>query len=306
MLGFPAATLGANTQIVPPGNRHAEQPPIPGISRKRTQQRASSFEQKFQSTLAMINRDRALRRQIAEVASLYDIDSIHILGAIVGEHTYNYDILDTAQSYFMKALSYSGLPIAFTYKGENISEFIKRPELAQCRQAEDSATHWGCIETVWRKRFAGKTVAGKTFEPISLQRAFFRPLFAGQSFGIGQLTPLTALKADTITTRISGFSPLNLDQPKEIYRRVMDPQTSLHYTAATLKMAIRAYLRHANTDISKNPGITATLYNLGSPQMRAVAFAKRKRKSPSALPQENYYGWLVNDRIEDLEALLRR
>ena len=53
------------------------------------------------------------------------------------------------------------------------------------------------------------------------------------------------------------------------------------------------------------PGITATLYNVGTPDRRAAVLAAENRQraergEPPLLPQENYYGWLVNDRLADL------
>jgi hypothetical protein len=38
--------------------------------------------------------------------------------------------------------------------------------------------------------------------------------------------------------------------------------------------------------------------------VRARALAAARKKNKSAMPQENYYGWLVNDRLDELRALL--
>jgi hypothetical protein len=58
-------------------------------------------------------------------------------------------------------------------------------------------------------------------------------------------------------------------------------------------------------DISRNPGITATLFNVGNSQERARTLARRNAASASpVLPEENYYGWLVNEKIAELRALL--
>ena len=67
--------------------------------------------------------------------------------------------------------------------------------------------------------------------------------------------------------------------------------------------------RIAGFDISKNPGITATLYNLGDAatrarELRAVNDARAKKGQPPLYPQENFYGWLINDREADLRKLL--
>jgi hypothetical protein len=51
-------------------------------------------------------------------------------------------------------------------------------------------------------------------------------------------------------------------------------------------------------DISRNPGITATLYNIGRSAQRAAAHGR------GSLPEENYFGWLVNDKLAELKSLL--
>ena len=69
------------------------------------------------------------------------------------------------------------------------------------------------------------------------------------------------------------------------------------------------YKQIAGFDISQNPGITATLYNLGDAATRARELKaendKRAAKGkPPVYPQENFYGWLVNDKEAELRALL--
>lgn len=58
----------------------------------------------------------------------------------------------------------------------------------------------------------------------------------------------------------------------------------------------------------QNHGVTSTLYNVGGSAQRAAALAQKNRQRAAGeqplLPEENYYGWLVNDRIKDLQALL--
>jgi hypothetical protein len=137
---------------------------------------------------------------------------------------------------------------------------------------------------------------------------FFQPFYAGQTFGIGQLNPLTALQMGDIVAKISGLPRLDHNDPQQVYRTIMDPDLTLPYVAATIKKSIDAYRDIAGFDISKNPGITATLYNIGNPEARARALRAENRKRAAAgesprLPQENYYGWFVNDKLDELGAL---
>jgi hypothetical protein len=111
-----------------------------------------------------------------------------------------------------------------------------------------------------------------------------------------------------IVSRVSGLPKLNHDDPQQVYRTIMDPDLTLPYVAATIRKSIDAYRDIAGFDISKNPGITATLYNIGNPEARAQALKAENRKRAAAgqaprMPQENYYGWFVNDKLDDLTAL---
>ena len=88
----------------------------------------------------------------------------------------------------------------------------------------------------------------------------------------------------------------------------MDPDLSLPYVAATLKISIDAYRTIAGFDISQNPGLTATLYNVGNPDARAYALKAENeelavRGEAPRYPEENYYGWLVNEKLPELQAL---
>src|SRR5262249_48825956 len=154
------------------------------------------------------------------------------------------------------------------------------------------------------KKFRGKTVEGKSFPNDRFSATFFQPFYAGQTFGLGQLNPLTALQMSDLVRRVSGFPPLSADKPNDVYETIMDPDKSLPYVAATLKASIDAYRDIAGFDISQNPGITATLYNVGNPEARAYALKAENDQRVSEgkeprLPEENYYGWLVNEKLPE-------
>ena len=230
-----------------------------------------------------------------------------MIGAIVGEHTYNYDTLDSAQGYYIKAASYAGLDISFAYGDEPVGTFVKREQFGRCHSAKmqrNSNVMWSCYERVWNHRFRGRKVGKIRYPNQNFNRTFFQPLFAGQSFGLGQLTPLTILKMSDRVHKVSGLPKLEPTDAQAIYQAAMDPNQSLHYMAAVIQDAIEAYKAVAKVDISSNPGITATLYNVGSPWERAMSYNRKRRAGKAKWPVENYYGWLVNSRIEDLRGLL--
>ncbi len=291
-----------SVRVVPEGNRYKSQPKIPYASARRTSASKSSYDAKFNKVLATLKRDRRLLSSIKRVAGQYGIDPIHLVGAIVGEHTYNYDSLDSAQSYYVKALAYAGINFEFELDGENVETFVERPQFDRCKKdhiQKSSDRRWTCYENVWNSKFRGHKVDGVRYPKKNFNETFFQPLFSGQSFGLGQLSPLTVLKMTDRVARQSKFRKLEASDPKSVYKATMDPNISLHYMAAIIQDSIAAYKSVGKVDISKNPGLTATLYNVGDPWSRAAKF----RRTGHAWPRENYYGWLVNDRIDDLRAL---
>jgi hypothetical protein len=294
--------------LVPPGNRNAEQPAIPGASSRRTQATNTTFQAKYRKVYALLQNDADLRGKIKRAAQAYGIDPMDIVGAIVGEHTYNVDAYDRLQTYYVKAISYLSSNLAFAYRGEDITTFVQRPEFSKCSDQTGSYELWECREQVWNSEFRGKTVAGKSFPNDRFGATFFQPYYAGQTFGLGQLNPLTALQMSDLVHKVSGLPKLEVSDPNQVYKTIMNPDLTLNYVAATLRKSIDAYRKIAGFDISGNPGIIATLYNVGNPEQRAYALkAENERRQaagePQKLPEENYYGWLVNDKLAELKAL---
>ena len=298
----------AAATLVPEGNRHEAQPDIPHGSTKRTAATKSSFEAKYEKVFRLLQNDPKLRGKIRKVSAKYGIDPLHMVGAIVGEHTYNVDAYDRLQTYYVKAVSYVSNDISFSYEGQSIADFVQRPEFEPCAAIKGSYGLWNCRENVWDSVFRGQTVDGVVYPRNRFSAVFFQPFYAGQTFGLGQLNPLTALQMTDMVHRVSGLPTIDASDGKEVYRTIMDPDLTLPYMAATLKNSIEAYRRIAGFDISNNPGLTATLYNTGDPEMRARALAAENEArmaagEPERLPEENYYGWLINEKLGELKTL---
>lgn len=285
---------------VPPGNRSASQPEVPAGSISRTRATNGSFQAKYEKIRDLIASDSKLQAKIKSAAKRYGIAPIHIVGALVGEHTYNVDALDRLQTYYVKALSYLNSDVRFAYGSERVTTFVERPQFAACNASRDSYDLWACRENVWDAQFRGKSVDGTSWPNDRFGAVFFQPFYAGQTFGLGQINPLTALQVTDLVSRVSGKKKLSPRKANEVYAAIMDPDDTLHYMAAVLRVAIDAYKSEAGYDISDNPGITATLYNLGDVRNRA-----RQTKSNGSLPRENYYGWLINEKRAELEAIVR-
>jgi hypothetical protein len=290
----------AAVRVVPPGNRNATQPPIPRDSTARTSETKGSFDGKYKKVMDLLKNDKTLVGKIKQIAAQYDIDPVHMIGAIVGEHTYNVDAYDHLQTYYVQAVSYAGNRFRFGYGDETIGVFLKRAQFERCAKfADDSYKLWDCREDVWEKDFRGKTVDKTAFPKDRFSKVFFQPFFAGQTFGLGQQSPLMALSLSDMVAQTSGLPKLSEDRAWEVYDAIMNPDKSLAYMAASMRKSIDDYKTIARVDISKNPGVTTTLYNVGSSAERAAALNKR-----GGLPEENYFGWFVNSKLPELRALV--
>jgi hypothetical protein len=252
-----------------------------------------------------------LKRKIRRVSKLYKIDPIHIVGALVGEHTYNVDAYDRLQTYYIKAVSYAGERFRFEYDGETVVKFVERPQFESCDEEAGSAELWTCREEVWENAFRGKTVDGKKFPNDRFGAVFFQPFYAGQTFGLGQLNPLTALVHSDRVSKVSRYRKLSAANAARVYEAIMEPDSTLAFMAASIAESIENYRDITGYDISGNPGLTATLYNLGNVSRRALALAadnekRRKRGLRPRPPSENYYGWLVNEHEDELREIIER
>ncbi|KQV35880.1 hypothetical protein ASE37_11885 [Rhizobium sp. Root268] len=304
VLALASVEAHADVRRMPEGNRNVEQPNVPGASVRRTKAGKTSFDAKYEKVHRLLASDRKLMSKIKSTAAAYGIDPIHMIGAIVGEHTYNVDAYDRLQSYYVKAAAYAGDSFRFGYEDETVAQFVVRPQFAACQGKKNSYALWSCRENVWEQDFRGKTVGGVSFPNNRFSAVFFQPFFAGQTFGLGQINPLTALMLTDMVSRVSGYDRLDENDAAGVYQAIMDPDQSLAYMAASIRHSIDAYKSIAGVDISDNPGITSTLYNVGNPDQRAAAFAAKRKNGGPEWPEENYYGWLVNDKLAELRALL--
>ena len=307
---LPPPAHAGDVIVDPPGNRNAKQPKIYSGSRLLTAFGGGTFETKYKKVYNLLASDPKLIGKIKQAAALYGIDPIHIIGAIVGEHTYNIDTYDSLQTYYVKALEYvSNDSFVFANKGDTAKALFARPQFAKCDQYKMDYMVWDCRQTVWESTFMGRFVDGRHYPRDRLHRVYFAPMFAGQTFGFGQLSPVAALSVTDIVHAKSGLPLLTIDDASTVYAQIMNPDSSLHYVAANIKVEIDLYKSIAGIDISQNPGITATLYNLGNAASRARALKAENDKranagKPPLMPQENFYGWLINDREAQLRKLV--
>jgi hypothetical protein len=104
-----------------------------------------------------------------------------------------------------------------------------------------------------------------------------------------------------------------MQRPERSVREVLEAVTTtagnLEYAAALLAEAQRAYADVAEINIADDPGLLATLYQLGSPTRRAQRLAednalRRQRGAPLHAPRMNGYGAFVDHHAVEIAALL--
>jgi hypothetical protein len=311
-IGASGETPLGSSVIVVPSDYHAKTQPkvFAGAILLTAIRNSGSYEDKYRQIYKLLSTDKKLVGEIKKVAAIYQIDPVHMLGAIVGEHTYNIDVVNTLDTYYVKALEYaSDRSLVFEYKGEKAKDLFSRSQFAKCETLKLDYEIWDCRQTVWNRSFFGKIVDGHLYPHDRLHRVFFRPMYSGQSFGLGQLSAVVALSVTDVVHKKSGLPLLSIDDAPEVYQQIMNPETNIHYIAAEIRASIDEYKKIAGFDISQNPGLTATLYNLGdaasrATQLRAINDQRVSKGQPPLFPQENFYGWFVNERIAELRKLL--
>lgn len=311
------AATEASIIKVPAGNTMAKMPAIPEISLNRHAAQLVNpeyaatplpfYEKRYQTVVKRLlknynTKSFSLKNEIETAASIYNIKPIHILAAIVGEHVFNVDLKDSIQEYTVK------LKIWESYFGGDhpFLDVISCPEMVACDSAKTELDRWGCYATTWNTKMSGrKACGGDQFPAVGFVTMFFNPKVAGKTYGLGQLGPIKILTLTDIVHQKSGFPQLTIYQVSDVYKATLDPQITIHYIAASIAQSIEFYKDIAGFDISDNPGLTATLYNLGNERGRARTLAAANKKAVALgqlkkSPEVNYYGWFINYIQKDL------
>lgn len=273
----------------------------------------AQLDARLQKPFVSLAKDPLVILELKKAANLYKITPEAILANIAGEHTFNVSLTDSVQDLVATASIWAGRwALRFESGGIKLKDWLQEPEVRQsCERYWQSshADYWDCVGFVWEKSFRGKTVRGVTYENKGFKWTFFNPMGAGMTYGLGQMDPVRLLMVVDRVQKTSGFAPVTIDEPKWVYEALLNPRKVVHYIAANVVLAIEAYYNIAHFDISGNPGLTATLYNVGKEKF----YARRKyeeniqslRQGGSwVYPQETYYGFYVNERLNVLKRFL--
>ena len=276
----------------------------------RTQATNTTFEAKYRKVYALLQNDAELRGKIKQAAAAYGIDPMHIVGAIVGEHTYNVDAYDRLQTYYVKAISYLRAELSFAYDGEDIDDFVQRPEFAACagesRQLRSVGLPRAGVEPVLPRQERGR----QSFPNDRFSATFFQPFYAGQTFGLGQLNPLTALQMSDLVHKVSGPADSSTSAIRNgVYKTIMDPDLTLALCRGDAEEVDRRLQDRSPASTSRRIPASPRRSTMSAIPKRAPMRSRPRTTSAAAagssrkLPEENYYGWLVNDKLPELQAL---
>jgi hypothetical protein len=266
------------------------------------------LDRRFTKIMRSILKDRSLKAEFIAAGKAFNVDPILALGCIVGENTFNVTPFDDAGTYAIRAsLMADKWALRFRSNEIDLAATLKHPLFDQCTKPKDAggahADYWDCVGAVWSKSFMGKVVDGVNYPAQGFKWLFFSPLGTGYSYGLGQLDPIRALMVTDMVHKNSGLRLLTVDRPFEIYEDIIEPKSTIHYVVANTRLMIDRYAAIANFDISRNPGVIASLYNLGGEKGRAGSLYRKNLVSLKSgtliIPQENYYGFYINKK-EDL------
>jgi hypothetical protein len=279
--------------VVPKGNRNANS--AKGFS--------SSHKSKYKKIVRLISQKKNIC-VVKQASELYKVDPVAIMGSIIGEHTYNVDSWDVGQDTVMwmvnKWIS------RFENEGQSVQSMLAEDKYAQCLSSTNNNFDlWNCYDSVWKTDSRNYRRNKRNWE---LKWTFFNPVGAGYTYGFGQLGPVRALMVTDLVHEVSGFDLLTVEHPPSLYDAILNPQTSIHYVAASNRKAIDLYLEQANFDISQNPGVIATLYNLGREQRKVnekyqQTVDRLQAGQAGIYPSENYYGWFVNWKESEIRGV---
>jgi hypothetical protein len=312
--------------VVPPGNHNPEinwsnlntEKNMPGKAYSRVagmnvDELKADLRVRYQKALQSISKDPQTVEEIRRAGQIYGIDPVLILGNIVGEHVFNVGITDSIQGYVVQSLSWGAKwALKFSSNGIKLTDLLKEAPFGRCEdfRAKSHADYWDCVTDVYETSYRFKNPGDRDFGTKGFKFTFFDPVAVGMSYGLGQLDPIRALMVTDMVNRHSGFPMVSIEQPDQIYADIINPRKAVHYIAANIVVAIDRYKRISNFDISRNPGVVATLYNLGKERSLATKRYNENLRSLRAgkgvaIPVESYYGFYVNEQESELRDFLR-
>lgn len=279
---------------------------VPKFYPKESELKATDWG-KYEKTLAMLTQNN-YGCVIRQAAQIYHVDPVAIMGAVLGEHTYNVNGWDVWGERYL-SMRQKWIKRFEATEGEtkiSLIDLLSETEYSKCQQSSTTSYDlWDCYDNKWARD--PRNVKKRN----ALKWTFFNPLGTGFTYGLGQLGPDRALMLTDIVHQMSRLPLLDPADPMTLYDHILNPQISLHYVAASILVSINIYKDLANIDISENPGILATLYNLGKEKRRALEKYNENVRSLEKtgqfiLPATNPYGTLINFKQDEIRSTYQK
>lgn len=250
-------------------------------------------KQKIKSILVNLE-SQGLIAETKRVAKIFKIDPIHILGPIIGENSFNGSIDRTLQDRYVKMFQQKD----FNAMNAKMNSIIDGNEIQTCMK-ENIRNYWK-----WRCIIYYSTMTANNSNRDLLKQYY--SISGKGTFGIGQVQPFLLWSYNDLVHEKLGYPLFNITDSQKPMKIIFNNKEMLAYIGAMIYTSINIYRQFAKVDISRNPGLTTTLYNLGDEYQRAYYFNELKQQEPTALPQVNYMGWYVNRFAAEIRAYLNQ
>ncbi len=114
------------------------------------------------------------------------------------------------------------------------------------------------------------------------------------TFGFGQIGINAAMEADQHLAKVEGRNPKSRD---ELVAEITSPAGSIRIAATVLRKVQDDY-KDEGFDISKDPALLTTLYNLGRSSVKA-----KEAKAAGRTPRSNYFGLFVDKYASEIRKV---
>lgn len=304
-----SVTLSKTQTVAPPGNGVLEYiPEFPLFTKIRLSLSLNGFAESPAERTALADKlatekipeiMKALDRQglLAEavrLARVYNLDVLHILGPIIGENTFNGMIDRTLMDSYAKMFQKSD----FETMSGRMRALTASTEIQDCLRAP--------ISNYWKWRCVLYYSPTRNSSNGDLIRGFYSITTSG-SFGIGQIQPYLVWSLNDVVAQLNQqYLRFEIYDMEKAFKIIFNNKEMLAYIAANAVTAIEVYKLVSGVDISENPGLTTTLYNVGDEYQRAYSLKQRRMRDPSAMPENNYLGWYLNRNEKLIRSFLKK
>lgn len=238
-------------------------------------------------------KSQGLLAEVVRLARLYNIDPVHILGPIIGENSFNGAIDRTIQDSYAKMFKQKD----FEIMDQRMKVLIDNPDIEDCLKSPiRNYWKWRCIT------FNSTAIANNSNRDWIF---LYYQITGHGTFGLGQVEPFLLWSFNDLAHEKLGYPKIDIDDSRTSMKIIFNNKMMLGYIAAMVAHSIDLYKFVAQVDISQNPGLTTTLYNVGDEYQRAFYFSQTLKTDPDAVPQVNYMGWYVNYFEKEIRSFLR-